>query len=116
MTSLKRGDVVLVWFPNSDLTTVKRRPALVVQADDLNTGLNQIVVAMITSNLDRRGHPSRVFFPFPSPIARQAGFRTASVIMTDNLATILSEAIALKLGNISDLAEIDAALKKTLAL
>jgi len=39
MIDLKRGDVVLVWFPNSDLKTLKRRPALIVQADDLKTGL-----------------------------------------------------------------------------
>lgn len=32
-----RGDVVLVLFPNSDLRTAKRRPALVVQADNLGT-------------------------------------------------------------------------------
>lgn len=51
MISLKRGDVVLVWFPNSDLKTFKRRPALVVQADELNTGIQQVVLTMITSKL-----------------------------------------------------------------
>jgi mRNA interferase MazF len=34
-----RGDVVLVLFPDSNLVTAKRRPALVVQADGLRTGL-----------------------------------------------------------------------------
>lgn len=29
----QRGDVILVLFPNSDLRTAKRRPALIVQAD-----------------------------------------------------------------------------------
>ncbi len=37
MSGLKRGDIVLVLFPHSDLVTFKRRPALVVQADDPNT-------------------------------------------------------------------------------
>jgi hypothetical protein len=32
MTGLKRSDIVLVLFPNSDLVTFKRRPALVVKA------------------------------------------------------------------------------------
>ncbi len=41
MTNYKRGMVVLVLFPNADLVTAKRRPALVVQADGLNTELNQ---------------------------------------------------------------------------
>lgn len=45
----KRGDVMLVLFPNADLRTAKRRPALVVQADNLQTGLSQVIVAMITS-------------------------------------------------------------------
>jgi mRNA interferase MazF len=57
MTALKRGDVVLVLFPNSDLITFKRRPAIVVQAENLNTGLPQVVIAMITSNLARSSHP-----------------------------------------------------------
>src|SRR6266540_3485200 len=38
----KRTDVVLVLFPNSDLGTAKLRPTLVVQADNLNTGLPQV--------------------------------------------------------------------------
>ena len=56
----KRGDVLLVVFPNSDLRTAKLRPALIVQADELQTGLPQVIVAMITSNLARAKHPSRV--------------------------------------------------------
>ena len=57
--TISRGDVVLVLFPDSNLRTAKRRPALVVQADDLQTGLHQVIVSMITSNLARAGHPSR---------------------------------------------------------
>ena len=58
--SLKRGDFALVYFPHSDLRTVKLRPVLVVQAEERNTGLPQVVVAMVSSNLARAGHPSRV--------------------------------------------------------
>lgn len=56
----KRGDVVLVLFPDSNLRTAKRRPALIIQADNLNTSLRQTIVAMITSNMSRANHPSRV--------------------------------------------------------
>lgn len=56
----KRGAVVLVLFPDSNLRTAKRRPALVVQADSLATGLAQTIVAMISSNMARAGHASRV--------------------------------------------------------
>jgi mRNA interferase MazF len=116
MTGLKRGDVVLVLFPNSDLVTFKRRPALVVQADNLKTGLSQVVVAMITSNLARRGHPSRVFIPLSSPDAKGSGLLTDSVIMTDNLATALEKAVVSKLGRLPNTRLIDAALRATLAL
>ena len=44
----KRGDVVLVLFPNADLRAAKTRPALIVQADGLTTGLPQVIVAMIS--------------------------------------------------------------------
>jgi len=116
MTGLKRGDVVLVLFPNSDLVTFKRRPALVVEAEDLKTGLGQTVIAMITSNLARRGHPSRVFVVLNSPAARGSGLLTDSVIMTDNLATVLHKAIVSTLGFVADMKPVDAALRTTLAL
>jgi mRNA interferase MazF len=63
----KRGDVILVPFPHSDLRTAKPRPALVVQADNLQTGLPQIIVAMITSRLFRANHPSRVTVLIATP-------------------------------------------------
>jgi len=47
MIKTEHGDVVLVLFPNSDLRTAKRRPALVIQRDDLNSGLAQKIIAMI---------------------------------------------------------------------
>jgi len=34
----KRGDIVLLLFPHSDLQTAKTRPSLVVQADNLHSG------------------------------------------------------------------------------
>lgn len=54
-----RGDVVLVRFPNSDLQTYKKRPALVVQRDGLSTRIPQRIIALITSNLSRTG-PTRI--------------------------------------------------------
>lgn len=71
---------------------------------------------MVTSNLARRGHRSRVFIPLNSPLAVAAGFRTDSVIMTDNIATVLSTAVAAKLGRLTDMHSVDEALRVTLAL
>ena len=112
----KRGDVILVQFPRSDLRGWDRRPALVVQADGLGTALPQLVLAMITSNLSRAGHPSRVFVPVASPTGAASGLLMDSIIMTDNLATVLVKAIHLVIGKIPDLTDVNAALRHTLAL
>jgi mRNA interferase MazF len=116
MTKPRRGDVVLVLFPNSDLRTAKRRPALVLQRDGLSSGLPQFVIAMISSNPLRAGHSSRVSLSGASPAARSAGLRLDSIIMTDNLATVLESEIDSVLGRLPDMGKVDEALRYTLAL
>ncbi len=78
----RRGDIVLVLFPDSNLRTSKRRPALVVQADQLDSGLPQTIVAMITSNMARAGHPSRVAVRVAGEGATGSGLLMDSVVMT----------------------------------
>ncbi len=114
--SYKRGDVVIVWFPQSDLKTYKPRPALVVQADGLGTGIPQLVLAMITTNLSRLGHASRVSVLQASPAGMASGLASDSVIMTDNLATVLEKAIDRAIGKLPDMTTVDVALRFTLGL
>jgi len=111
----RRGDVVLVLYPNSDLRTAKTRPALVVQADNLQTGLPQLIVAMITSRLSRANHLSRVTVQVGTPIGRRSGLLTDSVVATDNLATILEAAIDRVIG-VLPMTDVDTALRHTLKL
>ncbi|MEH2170498.1 MAG: type II toxin-antitoxin system PemK/MazF family toxin [Nostoc sp.] len=113
--TFKRGDVVLVLFPNSNLTTAKTRPALIVQADNLQTGLPQVIVAMITSQMFRAGHPSRVTILLSSPQGQQSGLLADSVVMADNLATITLSTIYQVIGSLPT-ANIDRALRDTLGL
>ena len=113
--TLKRGDVVLVLFPHSDLKTAKPRPALIVQTENLESDLPQVVVAMITSRVFRANHPSRVLIKLDSPAGKESGLLTDSVVMTDNLATIAEIAIGRVIGRIP-MKEVDKALKHTLGL
>jgi len=48
-TRYKRGDIVLVSFPFTDLSSSKRRPALVVSPDSFNQTMQDLVLAAITS-------------------------------------------------------------------
>jgi mRNA interferase MazF len=111
----KRGDVILVNFPNSDLKTYKKRPALIVQADDITTDLSQKLVALITSNLIRQGE-TRVTVFKGSELGKEMGIRMDSVVVTDNLATVKDYAIDKKIGHCSDIESINVALKKALGL
>lgn len=116
MTNYKRGNIVLVLFPDSNLNTAKKRPALIVQADNLQTGLPQVIVAMITSNLKRANHISRVTVHLNSSEGKQSGLVSDSVIATDNLATIQEKFIDKVLGNLPNMIEVESALANTFGL
>ncbi len=114
--TFKRGDIVLVYFPHSDRRTIKLRPALVVQENNLKTGIAQLVVAMISSNMKRAGHPSRITILLSDKLAIGTGLRLDSVIMTDNLATIELAQFRTKIGSFSKIEFVDQALRKTLGI
>ncbi len=50
-TSYRRGDIVLVSFPFTDLTFAKRRPALVVSPDIFNELNQDLIPLAVTSQL-----------------------------------------------------------------
>lgn len=113
--SYNRGDVVLLLFPHSDLLTAKRRPALIVQSDDIETGIQQKVVAMMTSNLWRTG-PTRVRVEAQSETGKTMGIQVDSVVVCDNLATVLDAQIDEVVGHCPIMPEVETALRTTLAL
>ena len=51
-TSFKRGDVVLVPFPFTDLSSIKQRPALVVSPDTWNASQSNVLLVAITSQVN----------------------------------------------------------------
>lgn len=54
MISYRRGDVVLVKFLFSDGKGIKLRPALVLSSKDYNANRKELIMAAITSNVERR--------------------------------------------------------------
>lgn len=111
-----RGDIVLMLYPNSDLVTAKKRPALVVQRDALNSGLPQVIIAMLSSRTFRANHPSRVLIERGEPAFEQTGLLGDTVLMADNLATVLENEIERQIGRWPKMAEADHALRHTLSL
>src|SRR5260221_1831583 len=54
MTSYSRGDIVLVGFVFSDESSKNVRPAVVISGSAYNRARQEIIVAAITSNVERR--------------------------------------------------------------
>jgi mRNA interferase MazF len=86
-----------------------------VQRDELNSGLAQVVVCMVTSKTFRSNHPSRVAITLSSPEGANSGLLADSVVMTDNLATIATSEVDRVIGTFP-MPAVDAALRHTLSL
>jgi mRNA interferase MazF len=90
MTDIPFGSVVLTDFPFTDLSAKKRRPALVVSANNLTRP--DVIVAYITS----------VVQPLPGAAqiapTSQNGLKVPSMVRFDKIATIEKRIIAGRLG------------------
>jgi mRNA interferase MazF len=115
---IRRGAVVLVDFPFTDLAQAKVRPALVIQNDADNQRLRKTVIAMITGTLKRRGDPSHVFVDPNTAEGASSKLHGRSLISCVNLYTIEQNSILRVLGHLSDvlLRQLDASLKAALEL
>lgn len=110
MMIYRQGDIVLVWFPDSNLLTAKKRPAIVLQTNNLQTRLDQLIIGVIITNPMRKGHKNRIFVDIYTETGKQTGLISNSVIMTANIATVRLSEIYKRIGTFT---EIDA-LKKSL--
>jgi mRNA interferase MazF len=70
---------------------------------------------MITSKTTRANHPSRVAISLSSAVGKRSGLLTDSVVMTDNLATVVEVAIDRAIGSLP-MDDVDRALRHTLGL
>jgi len=116
--SVRRGDVVLAWYPFASGQGSKRRPCIVIQNDADNGKLANVIVAQITSNLTRVGDKSHFLIQRATADGRQAGVLHDSVVSCTNLATIEQALIARTIGSLSASLRhnLDACLKAALDL
>jgi len=100
MTPFKRGDVVLVAFPFTDLTTTKMRPGLIISSDRFNKKSNDIVIAAITSQISKV--LSEEDFHLSLIDQEHAGLPKASMIKLGKIVTLDQRLIRKKLGGIPE--------------
>jgi len=98
-TRLKRGDVVLVPFPFTDLTAEKLRPAVIVSSDPQEL---DVVIAFISSIVPLGELPATDFLLVPNhPDFPRTGLKKASVFKMNKLLTIERTRIIRRLGEVS---------------
>jgi mRNA interferase MazF len=114
---VSRDDIVLVDYPFSDRTGSKVRPALVVQADNLNHRIDDTILASI-SRSTHRGSATQLFIDLVTPDGAQSGLRQNSMIQCENLLTYDQGLILAKIGRLNDalMIRIDECLKAALDL
>ncbi len=112
---LKRGDIILVPFPFTDLTSTKVRPAVIISADPQ---VKDITVAFISSVAPKILSKFELSLPANDPDFDQTGLKKDSIFKLNKLLTISKILILRRLGSISSplRSKIDATLKQALGL
>jgi mRNA interferase MazF len=95
-TRYKQGDVVLVPFPFTDLSTTKQRPALVVSSDALNSTREDVIVAAITSQVP--AHLASDEFLIPPSELKSCGLPKASIVRLSKIVTLHQQLIIKAIG------------------
>lgn len=113
MTSCERGDIVLVPFPFSDQTTIKKRPAVIISSDAYNNLSADCIIMAVTSQISKVSGVGECLIEDWSG----AGLLKPSAIKSA-ISTIEQRLILKKLGSLSpgDILSLEEALKELLDL
>ena len=105
---MKKGSVILIPFPFTDLKGSKIRPAVVLCKNEFD-----VTICFVTSELRWRTRHDVLIFP-----SENNGLKLPSVIRTGKMATIDSNLVLGELGNLSnaEIMELNKALKELLQL
>jgi mRNA interferase MazF len=98
--ALRKGDLVLVQFPFTDLIQSKLRPALVLHA---NIMLNEITLCFVSSQNINSLSPEEFAILTSDEGFRETGLQISSKVRVSRIVTLESRLIIRQLGRLSDL-------------
>lgn len=90
---MKKGDIVLVPFPFTDLTATKKRPALVLFSDG-----EDVTLAFITTKKFRKKDWDLLLEP-----TKSNGLKKKSIVRLSKITTLEKKLVLGQLGSISDI-------------
>ncbi|MCK4417002.1 MAG: type II toxin-antitoxin system PemK/MazF family toxin [Candidatus Latescibacteria bacterium] len=113
---MTKGTIVLTPFPFSDLSTVKRRPAVIVSSSEKSG--DDVVVAFISSRMDRSIKETDYILDIDHPDFKDTGLKRRSVFKMDKLVTVERRILIGEIGRVSHsiLQELDKRLRMTFDL
>lgn len=94
----KQRDIVLIPIPFSDLTSIKRRPVIVLSNDRHNQRSEDVLVTAMTSKLTRVPYSVRVK---PADLS-EGTLKKESLIRADKIYTLSRAIIAKRFGRINE--------------
>ncbi len=108
-TIFRRGDIVLVPFPFTDLTATKQRPGLVISSDIFNATHEDVVLLAITSQIPAKLEGDE--FLIPSSDLGPCGLPKASLVRVTKVLSLHQRLVLKRIGTMPR-----AALQGVLAL
>ncbi len=115
---MKRGDVVIVDVAYVGAPGSKRRPALVVQNDVLNSAIRETIIVAITSNLTYVHQPDQLLIDIATPDGTATGLSMNSAVRCNRLHTIPQADVRQVIGSLSAtlMTKVDICLKSALGI
>jgi mRNA interferase MazF len=99
--TIKRGDVVLIEFPHSNMAESAVRPALVISSDEHNAGDSDVVCVMISSQVDKAREGDIVLTSKDGDF-KPSGLRLDSVFRVSRIQALEKSLVKKRLGHVSD--------------
>lgn len=111
--AFRRGDVILIPFPYTDLSATKTRPAVVVSSDAYHTHRLELLLAYISSQASKFDPETDYFLSNWSAV----GLLRPSFVRP-RIAAIEPSLVVFRVGSLGqhDMGEVDRVLKRALAL
>jgi mRNA interferase MazF len=97
---MKPKKIVLTRFPFADLSSSKRRPALVLAV--AQSRKTDVIVAFISSVIPKNLKPTEYLVEVQHPNFEETGLKKTSVVKLDKLATLDTGIFTGELGEISE--------------
>ena len=114
----KRGDIILVYYPFSDLSQQKKRPALIVSRDEDNDRLENLILVPLTSYKGYSLESTHILLHKDSGEGKLAGIQSDSVIKCEGIVSLSKRFVDKVIGKLTEefMKNVDTCLKTALGI